>query len=225
MTLKAKPQKLNLERQGYTWNSMKKLTYSVPIIAFLLFFVLAISTIYESSEKIETAIYEEIQNDRGRFGDYFFEAITHLFDTKLFLIMSVILFILLWGAKRKKDLLLSAAVLVGGSVIGQIMKFAFAKERPAVEGFDMLDVAGYSFPSGHALKATLFMLLLIYLYKDEIENIKWKRFFIIVCWVILILISFSRLYLGVHWIGDVLGGFLFGLGWFSLMLILFGKEK
>lgn len=225
MIHKERLRKLSLENQGYIWSKMKKLTYSAPLIAFLLFFVLAISTIYGSAERIEKAIHEEIQNDRGSFGGYFYESITHLFDTKIFVILSVILFVLLWGAKRKKDLFLALAVLVGGSVVGQVMKFAFAKERPDIDSLNVLNAEGYSFPSGHALKATLFLLLLIYLYKDQILNIKWKRFFIVVCWVILILVSFSRLYLGVHWMGDVLGGFLLGLGWFTLMLQLFGIEK
>jgi undecaprenyl-diphosphatase len=201
---------------------MKKLSYSMPIISFLLFFILALSTLYGGSAEIEYTTYVGIEKMQGNVGNYFFESITHLFDTKIFLILSIILLILLWGSKRMKDLWLSVIVLAGGSAIGEVLKMAFIKERPV--GY-LISESGYSFPSGHALKATLFLVLLIYLYKNEIKNIAWRRFFIIVCWALIVLVSFSRLYLGVHWIGDVFGGFFLGLGWVSLVIIMFGKEK
>jgi len=199
-----------------------KINYYLPMVAFLLFVILAFSTLYGASVSIENAVYDAMKHIQGAFGDWLFSGITQIFDSMTFLILCIVLLVLLWGAKRKKDMWLALSVLLGGSIIGEVLKIAFAKARPA--GY-LFNETGYSFPSGHALKGTIFLLLVIYLYKDQIKDIRWRRFFIIVCWVIAILVMLSRIYLGVHWLGDVLGGFFLGLGWFSLMLQLFGKDK
>jgi undecaprenyl-diphosphatase len=79
---------------------------------------------------------------------------------------------------------------------------------------------GYSFPSGHATAAALFFSLMIYLSLNHIHS-KIRREVAITCSIILIvLVGASRLYLGVHWFGDVAAGYALGVFWFTFMVLV-----
>ena len=80
------------------------------------------------------------------------------------------------------------------------------------------DVRGYSFPSGHALIGIVFYGLFIYIIWHEVKQ-KWLKIFLIVVLILLILlISFSRIYLRVHYPSDVIAGLAIGFIWLVLSL-------
>lgn len=109
-----------------------------------------------------------------------------------------------------KGLKLSAALLVvaaaGGIVLTMVLKSVFQRARP--ELFDSGYTASfYSFPSGHATVAVGFYGMLTLLLALRLRG--WKRWVVVVAGVMLVLlIGFSRLYLGVHYPTDVLAGYL-----------------
>ena len=119
--------------------------------------------------------------------------------------------------KRNRDALFAGFVLILGAVFGYLIKLLVVRERPSG---GLIEAAGFSFPSGHALIATLLFLVLIYLFKDEIKDRVLRTTFISVSVLLILLIGLSRLYLGVHWFSDVLAGFAFGAFWVYLGLVL-----
>ena len=71
------------------------------------------------------------------------------------------------------------------------------------------DAASYAFPSGHTAIATVTFGVLAVLVSYSMG--RWGRSLVFaICGIIVVAIAYSRLYLGVHWLSDVLGGFLFG---------------
>ncbi len=87
------------------------------------------------------------------------------------------------------------------------LKDLFALARPALVN---APPTSFSFPSGHASGATVFwMLLATFIAQEQEARQRWKTY--LLCLVPVLLISLSRLYLGVHWFTDVLGGILLGL--------------
>lgn len=109
------------------------------------------------------------------------------------------------------------AALVGGQVLNLLLKQWFARARPAFD--DPLAVAlFYSFPSGHATMSLISYGLLAYtLWLSPIQ--RWQRWLAVTAFVLLILlIGLSRLYLGVHYFSDVLGGFAAGGLWLSFCI-------
>ena len=101
-------------------------------------------------------------------------------------------------------------LLCGGPVLaGFLLKEVVGRSRP-----DYL-IAGaapstMSFPSGHSLSAMVFGGLLIILVQELVESIPVRRALQIVLALLILAVGASRVYLGVHWPSDVIGGYLFG---------------
>ena len=75
---------------------------------------------------------------------------------------------------------------------------------------------GYSFPSGHSMISAAFYGFLIYLIYKKVKNKKLKITLIIVLSILIVSIGISRIYLGVHYTSDVLGGFLLSISYLIL---------
>jgi membrane-associated phospholipid phosphatase len=100
----------------------------------------------------------------------------------------------------------------GGGLLNMELKRYFARARPDVA--HMLRVAhGYSFPSGHAMGSMVVFGALAYLAARSIPQWKWQAAAIALAIVLVLSISFSRVYLGVHWLSDIVAGITAGAVW------------
>jgi membrane protein DedA with SNARE-associated domain len=132
--------------------------------------------------------------------------------------LSAILFAVLIYKRRRYHSLLVASALAAGLVSELIIKSVVLRARP---NNSMVHISGYSFPSAHTTMATIFFSLLMYSFKDDIKNKLLKILFIAATVALFILIGFSRVYLNVHWLSDVIAGFALGLFWLTLLILLF----
>jgi undecaprenyl-diphosphatase len=135
---------------------------------------------------------------------------------------SAIAFAFLAYKKRWLNALLLAISMLSGLGIELLIKLIVHRLRPENA---LIQASGYSFPSGHATMAVLFFSLLIYFFRDDIKNKLWKNAFITASIALALLIGFSRVYLNVHWLSDVIGGFALGLLWFMLSIFVFKQIK
>jgi membrane-associated phospholipid phosphatase len=148
--------------------------------------------------------------------------ITSIGGTACMVALSVLTFSFLAYKKRWRHALLFSLSMLGALALELLLKILVHRQRP---GNALIQASGYSFPSGHATMALVFFPLLIYLFKDNIRKELWKHVLIISCIVIALLIGFSRIYLNVHWLSDVIGGFALGLFWLMLMILLFKMKN
>ncbi len=153
-----------------------------------------------------------LEGIRTGIGDAFFSAITYIGDEIFFLVFAILFF---WCINKRQGYYILVTGVVG-SVINQWLKIACRIPRPWIidPGFKPVESAveratGYSFPSGHTQNVTgTFGCIARYNRK------KWLR---ITCIVIIALVSFSRMYLGVHTPKDV----LVSLGVATVLVFLF----
>lgn len=104
------------------------------------------------------------------------------------------------------------------TIINTILKFIVQRPRPS--GFNIIIETGFSFPSGHSMVSTAFYGFLIYLAYKNIKNKKLKALICTSLFCLIILICISRIYLGVHYASDVIGGFFIAMAYLMLFVMI-----
>lgn len=141
------------------------------------------------------------------------------FGGAIFLItLTVILFILI---KNKKIGLSIFSNLVIITVLNQLLKRILQRPRPTE--FRIIEETGYSFPSGHSMVSMAFYGYLIYLIYKYVKNKYVKWILIVLLSILICSIGVSRIYLGVHYTSDVLGGFLVSISYLVLFISTVNK--
>jgi membrane-associated phospholipid phosphatase len=124
------------------------------------------------------------------------------------------------GRRRHRDAALLVVVLCGAQLLGWILKASFERPRPSFD--DPLALAGwFSFPSGHAMSSIALYGALAYVFAGRLHSPKSRLIGLGGVAVLVVAIGFSRLYLGVHYLTDVLAGYSAGLAWLLLVLGLY----
>jgi undecaprenyl-diphosphatase len=118
----------------------------------------------------------------------------------------------LWHTEHKHSARMLLAATAGNILLNNVLKLFFDRARPSVFEWGT-HAASSSFPSGHAMSATVVYGTVAYLLA-RLQKHGWARAITLTLAVIMIvLICLTRLYLGVHYPSDVLGGVIFGLVW------------
>lgn len=107
--------------------------------------------------------------------------------------------------------------LAGGWSIDELLKWGFRRTRPDVAR--LIDVSGYSFPSGHAMVATAFYGMVAYVLVRRLPPGTLRRIVPALSALLVLGIGLSRIYLGAHYPTDVLGGFLAGALWLTCCIM------
>ena len=126
-------------------------------------------------------------------------------------------YLLLHGLRRNATFLFIASS--GGWVLNWALKASFDRERPDIVPH-LREVMTSSFPSGHALTAAAVYLTLGALLMRIAQGRPAKYFCITLAMLITFLVGVSRVFLGVHYPSDVLGGWLAGMSWALLCLVV-----
>lgn len=147
-----------------------------------------------------------------------FEIITK-FGFEFIALFSMILLVIFISARDFKSLYVLLFVTIGGNVLVVWIKEIISRSRPVVEN-PIYKAVGYSFPSAHATLSMCFYGLLIYFVLKYVKNFRMKFVLSLVLVFIVLLVGFSRIYLGVHYPSDVFAGYLLGLFWTSFSIFI-----
>jgi membrane-associated phospholipid phosphatase len=213
-------EQLNTEvKKKQTWLSIFTIEFLVVLLLLLalVIFILAAREIFILKnfifdEDVFNALRPYITPARTRFMNFitFFGKHDALIPLNLLLIGYFIYKKKRWFAIRIAALALSSLLLKF------ILKFYFQRARPDIPVIEKVD--GYSFPSGHALIGVVFYGLVIFVIWREVKQ-KWLKIALTIFFVLFILlISFSRIYLRVHYASDVIAGIAVGFIWLVLSL-------
>ena len=150
--------------------------------------------------------------------------ITNFGGAIFLIVLAVTLFIVI---KNKKIGIAIFSNLVIITILNQLLKRILQRPRPTE--YRIIEETGYSFPSGHSMISMAFYGYLIYLIYKYVKNkyIKWIS--IILLCTLICAIGISRIYLGVHYTSDVLGGFCISISYLIIYIsavnkFLIGKD-
>lgn len=146
-----------------------------------------------------------------------FRVITIVGSPAFALALAIVVSVVLYRRRRIVDAAFLPLVLGGAELLNLVLKLAFHRPRPAV-GFVHLDT--YSFPSGHAMISTAAYGAFACLLWSRIDSRRAQTLMLAATVLVVTLICFSRLYLGVHYLSDVLAGVAGGATWLALSIAL-----
>ena len=151
-----------------------------------------------------------------------FRIITNLVNP---IVIGIVGFCILIFAKNRRifsfQLFLNMGIV---AILNLVFKYFFVRNRPD-EIFHLVSETGYSFPSGHAMFAVTFYGFLIYMLWNSKRKKPTKIGLTIVGIILVLLISFSRIYLGVHYASDVIGGMCVSLGYLIIFLFVVSRAN
>ncbi|MBL6446238.1 phosphatase PAP2 family protein [Fulvivirga sp. 29W222] len=148
--------------------------------------------------------------------------ITDLGDVAAYMVIIPLIAILLYyhGHHRWKLSLQATIVLLSAFFLNIALKNLISRPRP-LEELRLVTAHSYSFPSGHSMSAFAFYGFLIYLTYKHVSNTLLKILLILIQLLLILSIGLSRVYLGVHFPTDVLAGFIAGLIWLIICIVVF----
>lgn len=111
------------------------------------------------------------------------------------------------------------AVLTSAGLLSFILKIIIDRDRP--QGVKLIEADGLSFPSGHSMSSIAFYGFIIYLAWMHFNRKSVKISISIGLSLFILLIGFSRVYLGVHYPSDVIAGFAAGIAWLAICIWVF----
>lgn len=194
---------------------MKGSRYFLLILSFIFlaaFFVLASVLNTKAIESFDLSILQAVQEIRHPYITPVIKFFTFIGNTQIVIILSVILmFILYRFFKHRKELFLFSVVLIGTGILNSLLKAFFERERPTLDA--MITESGFSFPSGHSMSALSLYGILTFLLWKHIPKTKNRVILLCVAATFILVIGFSRIYLGVHFPSDVIGAYLFSCFW------------
>ena len=151
--------------------------------------------------------------------------ITNFGGAIFIILLTVILITVIKNKKIGLSILTNLAII---TILNQLLKRILQRPRPTE--YRIIEESGYSFPSGHSMISMAFYGYLIYLIYKYVENKNVKWILISLLSVLICFIGISRIYLGVHYTSDVLGGFLISISYLVIYIsavnnVFYKKEE
>jgi membrane-associated phospholipid phosphatase len=141
----------------------------------------------------------------------FFKGVSWIFGDWHVIILVIPAWLLVWWkAGFTEGLLVPLASII--SVTNEGLKIVIARPRPAPDLVNvMMPYHSSSFPSGHIFFAVMFIGILTFLFFKHIKTTVWRGTILTSVILIILIIALARIYLGLHWASDILGGLVYGL--------------
>lgn len=202
----------------------KKIYYISGAITTLAFLILALFVKIDFTHgpfpfdrPIQTWAFH-LQSSSGL--TYFFSHMTNIFGDKCGIIVAALLALVLYLLfKQKEATIWFAATVVLSLALNTVIKVIIGRERPDIHRLAAFaNEAGKSFPSGHSIFATIIFGSIFFICLGKLKNRSSKILLGILCIILIALVMFSRIFVGVHYPSDTIGGFLEGI---SILLLTY----
>lgn len=196
---------------------------ALSFVCMLGFFVVLDDVFFDPVEAWDLGILQWLEVNRNQSLDRFFWALSTMGDPIPLSAVGGVL-VIFFFLKRKFWYAAGFLTTVCGGLLLNLAIKGAPRDRPPIEQH-MVEASGSSFPSGHAMVSVCFYGFLAYITFRQFKK-QWQRvLYLVAIAVVVIFISCSRLYVGVHYPTDIIAGWLAGLAWlFANITIIEGQR-
>ncbi|MCM3341400.1 phosphatase PAP2 family protein [Paenibacillus sp. MER TA 81-3] len=186
---------------------------TVPALVIVLF-ILTKGVMSDSFHKFDLAVTDTVRSVASPSFTEFVTIITHLASSHIIIPIALVLAaVLAFILKRRWDAMSLFIALIGSSLFNEVMKHLIQRARPA-DWEHWVQASGYSFPSGHSMVSMSFYGMLGYIIWLHLkEQGKPAAYVLVLTLLLIVCIGLSRIYLGVHFVTDVIAGYAAGAAW------------
>lgn len=189
------------------------------LITVVIFTFLFLSQGYNNILKpFDLKIISYIQSLENEYLTVFYKMITFIADTYQSAIITILLVTFLYFKKHYREALFLAITMTTCGLAMPLLKNIFSRERPNF--YRLIEISGYSFPSGHTTSATTMYLTLAIILLSIMKKLN-KYFVFSIAVLGIVIIGSSRIYLGVHYPTDVMAGICLGISIVSTVYCLY----
>ncbi len=178
----------------------------IIIVCLILFIIWTLLMLKNKLDNVDNRVYNKI-----KFNNFLIEfnkIITNFASTKFFIF---ICFIFLLFLKEKKIVYLFIGIMLGCSLVVGFFKNIIKRERPDINR--LVYEKGYSYPSGHTVSAISFYGFILFLALISNIVLPFKIILSFILILLILLIGFSRIFLGVHYFSDIIGAIILGFSY------------
>lgn len=171
-----------------------------------------------------------LQGNGNKFYDVIFQGISYVVSWigALFLFVVIIIFV-----NKKYGIFFGICFLITIG-LNYLLKIIVHRPRPYVSNPDIINkltTLGYSFPSGHMVSVTFIILTVILLFYIQNKQNKFKLWqktwfktlFFVFASILILLTAIARMYLGQHYLSDIIGGIMLSFAMFFISLLVYLK--
>jgi undecaprenyl-diphosphatase len=192
------------------------------ICLVFLFCFLFVTFFRKSFQPVDVAVNLWIPSIQSSALTFFAKWVALIFDTTSLVLFSLVISGILFLNNYKAQGLLLLGAMGGDALIVSGIKTVVNVARPT-NGI-MLDT-GLSYPSGHSAGCIVFVGVLAYFAWRHWQSTRSRTLIGVGIGVVAGVVGFDRIYLNVHWLSDVFGGWLFGMLWLSFAVLVFRRLK
>ena len=189
----------------------------IAVAATVAFASLAENVLEGGTQTFDVAILEWLHGHQSKALTAVMVEMTYLGTGTVVIVVVGVAALFLWHTEHKHSARLLLAATIGNILLNGALKLVYHRPRPSVFAWQTTAVSS-SFPSGHAMSATVVYGTVAYLLM-RLQKHRWAKMLTLTgATLLILLICLTRLYLGVHYPSDVLGGIVVGLAWASFCM-------
>jgi PAP2 family protein len=197
---------------------MNKNNFKILITVVILTFLFLSQGYTNILKPFDLKIISYIQSLENEYLTVFYKMITIIADTYQSAIITILLVTFLYFKKYYREALFLAITMTTCGLAMPLLKNIFSRERPNF--YRLIEISGYSFPSGHTTSATTMYLTLAIILLSIMKKLN-KYFVFSIAVLGIVIIGSSRIYLGVHYPTDVMAGICLGISIVSTVYCLY----
>jgi len=196
------------------------IAFSLSVVSIIGFSLISLLISDQKIIHFDDTIINSVQGMETPLLTYVMKFFTFIGSAPFVIFLSLFLLFFLYKVLHHRlELILFVAAIAGSAILNGILKNFFQRVRP--EFHRLIEIEGYSFPSGHAMNAFTVYVIISFLLWRHITSGLGRWTLIIVSTVMILAIGISRIYLGVHYPSDIIGGYFASGFWLTTAIFFF----